>query len=224
VSQGPSPTAWRVRDGILNVVQPECDQLFHVFTGVKGGLIGSPMPFLNATRLLERNVAFFTDPHAACYMRGASTEVDSFAKLLNWQIAFRRDLAHARRMFCLGTSMGGYAAILFGYLLKAERVWAFSPITNARTPDGVPIDCPFPRLGDVLTTPNGVTEYTIYYNADNEKDCRAVDAIRGCDGVRLIPRQGGGHDVIAGLLAEGVLQRALVPLPDEEEALVAECV
>jgi hypothetical protein len=174
----------------------------------------NPIVFFNKTRLLERNVVIFQDRHAAFYQKGISPALESFEAFLRWQIEFRERLTHVRRLFCLGTSMGGYAALLFGYLLRAEAVWAFSPATRLGRKRLAQIgDVAVPRerahLATLLRSSNGITNYNVYYSQDQRRDEVAAMRIANCDGMKLWPRPRGGHNIVKTLLEDGELERLL---------------
>jgi hypothetical protein len=202
---------WGVDTGVLTRVRQDSDQLCYVFAGVRRGLMGNPMPFLQQTGLLTRNVAFFVDPVEGYYQRGVNARLDSYDRLLDWQRTFRHGLPHVRRLFCLGTSMGGYAAVLFGHALCADEVWAFSPMTMA-APDVCPaIPAERADLALLLRSPNGVTRYNLYYNETDNDDRCAAERLAACAGVALWPQHGEGHNVVSRMLECGQLATLLPP-------------
>jgi hypothetical protein len=202
---------WSVDTGVLTRVREESEQLFYVFAGIRRGLMGNPMPFLQQTGLLARNVAFFVDPAEGYYQSGVNARLDSYDRLLDWQRSFRDGLRHVRRLFCLGTSMGGYAAMLFAHALRADEVWAFSPLTIA--PPDVARTIPAERadLAILLRSPNGVTRYNVYYNEADTTDRDAAERLAACAGVALWPQRGDGHNVVKTMLEDGRLASLLPP-------------
>jgi hypothetical protein len=200
------------KGGVITLPRPGSDQLFFVYTGTAcrlGGL--DPRAFFKRTRLFERNVALLRDEHSAYYQRGLSSSVDSFEALLAWHHEYRSGLPHVRRVFCLGTSRGAYAAILFGYLLKAEQVWALgTPTTRLDDVGGIPSDRG--DLAALLARPNGVTTYHVHYSEGCGPDAKAVQRIAGCEGVRLHPHPGRVHNVALTMLERGSLE-TLLPNP-----------
>jgi hypothetical protein len=196
--------------------RPESDQLFFVYTGARHLLMSDPLAFVRHTCLDERNLALFSDPHTSFYQRGISSTVDSFESLLAWHRDYTRELTHVRRVFCLGTSMGGYAALLFGYLLAVEEVWAFGPptIIDARRYPCTSED--HANLRFLLLRPNGTTSYNIFYNRVFRRDRIFAQRLLGCDGVRLWPQSGEGHNVVGAMTDEQL--RGLLPPPSEAAA------
>ncbi len=203
--------------GAIVLIRENSDQLFYVYTGDARGLMINPILFLNRTRLLERNIVIFQDRYDAFYQRGISPEVNSFEAFFNWQVAFRERLSHVRRLFCLGTSAGGYAALAFGRLLKAQEVWAFGPQTNLdsrkyrRSLAGLSVPRERMDLALMLGTSNGKTTYNVYFNERRREDAAAAQRIAQCEGVRLWPKPGKGHDVLSVMFEH---DRLATLLPD----------
>jgi hypothetical protein len=199
-------------------IRKQSEQLFFVYTGASRALMVNATQFLGQTRLMLRNVVIFQDATRSCYLRGVSTELDSFDALLEWHLMFRDSLSHVRRVYCVGTSMGGFAALLFGYLLGAEAVWAFGPPTvPARDAAGVvtvPADVPPERadLARLLSRPNGKTQYHVYYSEGFDVDRVAATHIAQCEGVTLWPQPGRDHNVVSGLLERNVLRNVFPPV------------
>jgi hypothetical protein len=204
--------------GAIVFIREESDQLSYVYTGGARGLMINPILFLNRTRLLERNVVIFQDRYGACYQQGISPQLNTFEAFLDWQIAFRARLPHVRRLFCLGTSAGAYAALLFGRLLEAEEVWAFGPPTDIDQPSHQQMlgDLSVPRerrdLAQLLGSPNGKTIYNVYFNEGCAEDAAAAQRISHCDGVRLWPQPGKTHDVLS-VMFENDRLATLLPEP-----------
>jgi hypothetical protein len=186
-----------------------------VYTGWFGGVSVDPAKFFGLTRLLEHNVVVFQDGYQALYQRGISGEIDSFDALLAWQREFRSRLPHVRRLFCLGNSSGGYAALLAGYLLRADRVWAFAPPTRFwDLVTSAPGLAPERRdLAIQLGADNGVTLYDIFFNETHARDRDAAARIAGCPGVRLWPQPGSGHNVVKTMIEHGTLRAAVAIEP-----------
>lgn len=198
--------------GVVTLVRERSDQLFYVYAGAKGRLMLDPRKFFRKTRLFERNVAFLRDARPRFYLRGVPS-LDSFDALLDWQTALPQQLAHVRRRFCLGTSMGAYAAILFGHLLKVEQVWAFGPPLTllGRFQEAPPAHR---DLALLLSSPNGVTRFHVHYNETVRRDRESAQRLAGCSGVTLHPHDGDGHNVVETLIERGLLD-GLLPDPSD---------
>ncbi len=69
-----------------------------------------------------RKVIFIRDVFKTWYLKGINSDLNSIDKVLDFLKQETKDL----RVTCLGSSAGGYAAVLFGCLLQADRVFSFS--------------------------------------------------------------------------------------------------
>ena len=188
--------------GARALIRPSSNQLFLVYTGNHQRLMTQPALFLSQARLLERNVVMFRSKPGGFYHQGISDSINSVDAFVAWQRALCAGLPHVRRVFCMGTSMGGYAALLYGYHLGVEAVWAFSPQTlvkkMVRNESGTRIVAN--DMAELLALGNGRTTYHIYYNQSHEVDERAAQRLAGSMGVHLWPQGGQGHVVVKHLL------------------------
>lgn len=75
---------------------------------------------------LRVHALFIRDPSMSWYLKGVDGLGDSVTEVADF-IAREREQLGAKRLFTLGSSMGGYAALLFGHLLKADVALAFGP-------------------------------------------------------------------------------------------------
>jgi hypothetical protein len=221
----------RVRQAVIPVVHTTSNQLFFIYTGQRRGLMINPAQFLERTRLSQRNFAVITDANSGFFQFGVSSTLQSFEALLEWHTTYVSSLSHVSRTFCIGTSMGGYAAILFGYLLAVEEVWSFSPQTVVRTrhlrepsapivvrrhdpaadvtTKGKHVPAERADLASLLARSNGRTRYNVFYNESACGDRDAALRIAPYDGVRLWPQAGDGHNVLEQISESGLLESLL---------------
>ena len=104
------------------------DKLIVVFGGLAGKL---PIPVFEFFRTLDQfniDKVFVRDLHQMWYQNGLLGYTDNYTdtfKLLKNIISIKK----YKQVTFLGNSSGGYASLLFGNLLKIDRVIAFSPQT-----------------------------------------------------------------------------------------------
>lgn len=98
-------------------------------SGIAGALGIPPFEFFNLTSPIEVNKIYLRDLDQAWYhagLRGISGSIDETASFLRRKI----EESGAKKVVLFGNSMGGYAALLFGFLLNADLVHAFAPHTR----------------------------------------------------------------------------------------------
>jgi len=112
--------------------------------------------FVNSLHNYFPNIAkhFYLDDHMNCYHNGISeisTNIDETVEYL------KNELSSYKKIIFIGTSCGGYAAIMFGSLLNVTTVIAFLPQTIRYKPDNVN-----ETYRDLRPHINNKTNYYIY--------------------------------------------------------------
>jgi hypothetical protein len=200
-------------ENIVAIKHEECSQLFFLYSGLQRTIGGMrALGFLKKSGLENRNVVMLIDPHKAGFRRGISDELQTLDDLVGWQREYLERQSHIKDVYCIGVSAGGYAAIYSGYHLKAQSVWAFAARSPApeywgQDPEALLRDQaarPFDPDGDLLehcmldseiittvrdllSVPNGVTEYNLYYAPSNYCDSLAHTLISDLPGTTSYP-------------------------------------
>lgn len=102
--------------------------LLIAFGGIAGKMGVTPFEFFNLSKGFDVNRIYVRDLAQAWYhqgLPGVADDIDGVVGFLREKIS----QSHASKVILVGNSMGGYAAILFGILLDADIVHAFSPQT-----------------------------------------------------------------------------------------------
>jgi hypothetical protein len=208
---------------------PDPSVLIVAFTGFAGGLSMPTFDFLRSTELLNYNRILLCDNSRTCYLNGippVANDVGALQALLRQHID---QLAPKYTMF-IGSSGGSHAAILFGYLLGADFVHAFSPHTNidpahwraSEVPEDVeaysetivkmehvpPAARAYFDLRQVLRRSNGKTAYNLHVCAQSVRDLARAMRLDGLPGVTIHRHPCAHHRV--GVWLAG--QRRLLPL------------
>jgi hypothetical protein len=201
--------------------------LLIAFGGIQGGLEIPPFEFFNATGGFPIKRLFIRDLRQAWYhqgVRGHGSSIDELADSLAQLIA-PYDI---ERLVVTGTSMGGYAAILFGSLLRADMAIAFAPQTVLdrgvleaigdhrwdRDLDRVSarggLDPRWLDLRRALPRSRaGQTRYEVLYDPQLDLDRAHCELLEGVPGVHLMPREGGGHSIARDMRDHGELEPLL---------------
>jgi pimeloyl-ACP methyl ester carboxylesterase len=208
----------------------DSDVLLIIFSGLKQNPSAIPgFSFVNVTAGLRAKKLFLRDLDKAWFLRGfrgETTNVEQSVEFLRAEMA----RAGARRVVLLGYSLGGFAALLYGALLNADAVHAFSPQTflsfwkrlrfrdrrwrryvwklhfgNTRR---------FHDLRPILAR-GGRTQFHIYYAVNSRLDAVHAAHVRESPGVIHHAYPEGSHRLVTELRDAGelraIMERAVAP-------------
>jgi hypothetical protein len=206
--------------------------LIVVFTGAMG-VWGSRrnFDFTQATDRLNYSRILCRDPYRIWYHDGLDEEHHGIRAFVE-RVGEHIEALGPKAMMFIGNSVGGYAALLFGHLLRADSVHAFAPQTclqpdyvrrHRRLDTAEKVDA-YDRLwasrhaewewfdlNEVLEEHNGRTSYFVYHCADSEPDRHAAQWISGREGVSVHSYPCDGHSVARHLAREKLLLKILRP-------------
>jgi len=159
--------------------------------------------FPDVSRLLVR------DPSELWYNAGLPGIGETVEEIAAW---LRTKLAElgAERVVTVGTSMGGYAAILFGCMVGARRALALAPqsLLDVRLPALVPPPEVNRQVIDLEPVMRDFpqTEVDVVFGRDSILDVFHAQRIGVLDSVRLLSPQRSGHLIARQLKREGRLR------------------
>jgi len=203
-------------------------RLLIAFTGFQGALTMAPFDFFSASGHLGSSRILLRDPTHLMYLTGCPPDAPGFLPLLE-RLRKEIDLLSPQRITCVGTSSGGYAAMLFGHLLEVDRVHAFAPSAFASvwmtiqrrdwqqvrqriSPRHFLLELRIPwslwkyrDLPGVLRQGNGKTRYTVHVCAQNEHDMKRAGYFSDCPQVEIAAHECNTHQVAKHLVREGKL-------------------
>ncbi len=196
-------------------LNPECDQVFFIFTGREQKMHISPLDFFKETKILNRNLVIFRHFDKKSYFNGIEGGIDSLKALIDWQKQFLKEHDWIKKIYTIGSSAGSMAAVLSGHYLKADAVWTFGLVTRIlpvpRFCKGMQ-DTKLPRFikpWRTLKAWNGKTTYHLYHCRNAERDFISAYRFRGCEGVSIHKVEGSEHNVVKVLLAKNGLKGIL---------------
>ena len=198
------------------------EPLLFAFGGIAGKMAAfPPFEFFRLTQQLQVNKAYIRDLDRSWYhagLKGITQDIDG-------TVDYLQGIVHESgtdRLVVFGSSMGGYAALLFGALLNAEATHSFSPHTslthyrNVRNRDelkAVPegYSSRYFDLNDFMNPSqvSGSGDVHIYYDATNRKDRKHITHLDDDLDLNLHPFPGGGHNLVKYLKAAGELERVV---------------
>ena len=209
------------QEEVREVWMPGSDKLLIVFSGFGGRLFN----YMSITSKYDYNRIFLRDPRKVWYhwgIEGQTRNIEGTAEYLIERIAERG----IRKVATLGNSGGGYAALVFGWLLSADVVHAFSAQTMLEE-DHPRLQvlrkdadvCPqYFDVKPLLADPNGRTKYHIYYSFTAERDKAHAERLEGLPDTYLHGYEKGGHALSQILTRDGTLDKILASIFDEEAA------
>jgi pimeloyl-ACP methyl ester carboxylesterase len=210
---------------------PQSDVLLIAFAGLRGRIGIPAFEFMKLTEPYGVKRLFLRDQQRRWYHRGIpgfGSSIDEVAGTLRQHIAGQ----NIQRVVTVGNSLGGYAALLFGWLLNADiaisfapqsvvgpkrilfgdfgilQYWTFSEFfTAARS-----LDSRYSDLKALFNTAHVKTQFNLYYSAHNVTDSRHAERMRMPD-VNLFPQPESAHNMaktlrdrnlLSGILAEAI--------------------
>jgi acyl carrier protein len=118
-------------EGVVVFEEPDCAQLFVLFTG-RGRDMGMKTPeFFRYAGLERRNIIVLHDPQENSYRTGISPALPNPDAICAWLRQWIAGRPWLDEVYCAGFSSGGPMAMLAGQALAAKTVWAFGPRTAA---------------------------------------------------------------------------------------------
>jgi hypothetical protein len=134
------------------------DKLFISFGGMYSLGDIPPFEFLNTLSEYspEYDKYFYTDSRKAWYNRGIESISTTVEKTVEY---LKEKISPYKQVIFIGSSAGGYAAILYGSILKIDHVIAFYPQTEI---SNFCLNCKDETYFDVKPFLNDKTKYTLY--------------------------------------------------------------
>jgi hypothetical protein len=192
-----------VRKPLICLTRANCAQMFFIYSGHANRVVNF-LKLIERTGLGDRNLAIIRDPYHENYARGVSDDIPDLVSLFEWHKAHLRQLPQVTDVYHIGSSSGGYGALLFGHLLGAKKVWAFGP----RTAQLKTADAAKALLKELLSDGTGETEYFIHYAATNHQDRAFAEYFAKCPRVVLLPYEepsgdNWDHNIIQTMMDNG---------------------
>jgi pimeloyl-ACP methyl ester carboxylesterase len=107
---------------------PDATSLYIFFGGIAAGIAMPPFEFYRSAKIINENKIFIRDLAQRWYqdgLPGISNDIDSTADFIRTEIK----KLNPQKIFFVGNSMGGFAAILFSTLIGQGDAIAFAPQT-----------------------------------------------------------------------------------------------
>ena len=190
------------------------------FGGIYGAMGVPPFEFFQVTKSLPINKIYLRDPFQCWYHYGLPGIADDIPGIVQY-LSSMLDSHGINKCVLIGNSMGGFAAILFGILLNAQVVHAFSPQTfigrfsrwrfsDRRWQKHINKiymlgSKKFLDLKKILAPKKHDGTFNIYYSLAEPLDVIHAKQVEGCKNIHLHNCPTGGHDLIKLLRDAGEL-------------------
>jgi hypothetical protein len=201
-----SSDRWLSMDQLQHALLP-----IHVERGVNDSILiiafsggaqklGLPVhQFFEVTKTLGYSRILLRDKYYMFYHHGVDRKRHDWPKLLNY-LGTEIERLSPKQVFCIGTSSGGYAALVAGYYLGADYVHAFGAQTRIAVDRDSIRNALYPSnrqrlsksrrafrqafdLAPLLKEPNNKTTYFLHYCACHEVDCAYAERLAGLPSV-----------------------------------------
>ena len=201
------------------------DTLVIAFTGFNHRLGMPNERFFESAGLADASKIVVSDESRRFTFFGLGCGLDTFEKVCDRLVHEVATTPH-ETLVVTGSSGGAYLAILYGHLLKANRVVCFAPYTYldpATNPDDpalkkferilesleeIPSELDkYRTLRSVLGASNGVTRYHIHVSKHHEWDSRRVAELKGLPSVKVHQHPHATHGIASALAKSGRLER-----------------
>lgn len=216
------------QESIVTDYSIDSDVMLIAFGGMNSRMGMPPFEFFNLTQDYPVKKIFLRDLRQSWYQRGLpqiGPNANAVLKYLRAEITQHQ----LQKIVMTGSSAGGFAALLFGYLLKVDLVLSFAPQTFIDTHTCF-------VLGDnryrkqilkLYQYPHGQrkyynlskffqadhtlkTKFNIYFDENYSLDKRHAYTLKNHRNVTLNPYHEGGHSMIKILKETGELKQILL--------------
>jgi hypothetical protein len=214
--------------------------LIIAFTGGQQKLNFPVYQFFETTQTLGCSRILLWDRYYMYYHHGVDGKRRDWPSLLDF---LKREIARLRpeKVFCIGVSSGGYAAMIAGHYLGADYVHAFGPQTKiAVDREGIrKARFRFNRwrlsvsrrvfkevldLVPMLQKPNGKTKFFVHYGFRHEVDRKFAERVVGLPSVFTLGYPINSHGVAVFLAKKRLLENLLqVPNQDKLTDIARSC-
>ena len=196
--------------------------LYIFFGGIASRIAMPPFEFYKSSQILDQHRIYIRDLAQCWYqngLAGISQDIYATASYIRSKI----DEIGPKKVFFVGNSMGGYAAILFAALVGIGEAITFAPQTfispalrfrhkDLRWRKRVLVTYAksvFKRkvwdLGPLLARTKSNPKVSIYVSKENQLDLIHARHLKGIAGVNIHVLETGGHGVVKVLRDEGKL-------------------
>ncbi len=196
--------------------------LYIFMGGIAAGIAVPPFEFYRSASILDENKIFIRDLSQMWYLNGlpgVSKDIYETAEVLKNEI----EKLNVEKVYWVGNSMGGWAAIALCKILGIGQVIAFAPQTTidplqllyrrefrwvkqiSKTYIKTMFKHTFYDLKKLFLPTAFNAQVSIFVDSNNRLDYFHAKRLAGEKGVSVFEFKSGGHEIVKHLKAEGLL-------------------
>lgn len=183
---------------------PESDELVVYFSSASAERLEG----IGTLKRFKVNKLFVRDPGRNWYngpIAGVCEDADTLAEALDEVVSqFDRE-----KVTFLGSSMGGYGALLLGSLLGVGRIRAIAPqvVLNPKIPHSPKVDVKYADLTTVINRGASASDVRIWFGCGELLDVFQVGRCAGIEGCEVNAVPNSLHNVLAHFKGMGLLPK-----------------
>ena len=161
---------------------------------------------VNLLKNCKSDILFIRDISDAWYNKGLKYLTNDIDTTVIFLKKLTKDYTD---ILTLGSSSGGYAALLFGSLLNVKKILAFSP--QSIIPRGYPFNDKINLKGvdnkyfDLTYWINKKSDIQIFYSEEYKYDMEAAIRLKSFKNIQLKPfKFGNNHNILPFLIKNGI--------------------
>ena len=219
------------KEAIFTDTKSSNSTIIIAFGGMKGNLGIPVFEFFKILSPLDTKKMFIRDLDQNLYFGGLPGITDSIDGIGD-HLKYKFEELGIKRVVVLGNSAGANAAVLFGILLNAEKVVAFSPKTfitplkrilfwdhqwwenHIRVYFTKGVKSEYWDLKKLLSKSDIKTKFQLHYSLHNRIDSMHCERMSKCPNVTIKGYEYKGHDLVRHLKETGELQKIITHILD----------
>ena len=212
---------------VESLLNDDSNVLYIFFGGIRAGIAMPPFEFYKASGIINENKIFFRDFAQSWYQAGLkdiSLDIDTTVTYIKSII----NKIRPEKVFFIGNSMGGYAALLFSTFVDQSEAIAFAPQTfisselrkkynDRRWPQQISRTLSLStRKKETLDLRNFFlnqrtnNRISIFVAKDSTLDLIHAYHVKDCPGVNMFEFDAGGHSLVRELRDKGKLPQIML--------------
>lgn len=200
--------------------------LYIFFGGIANGIAMPPFEFFNSSKIIEEHKIFIRDLSQRWYQNGLYLVTSDVSSTIAHISKLITDI-NPNKVYFVGNSMGGFAAIMFSSLMGIGNVIAFAPQTFIapqlklaygdfrwkeqilKTYLATIFKKTYFDLKPLLVSSQKTNQVSIFVSENNKLDFAHATRLNNIDGLTIHSFNEGDHDIVKILRNKGMLPKIM---------------